>query len=53
MNVNPKVKAGGVAGAVTILVVYVAGLAGLDVPAEVASAFTVVVGTVAGYAKAA
>lgn len=53
MNVNPKVAAGGLAGAVTILVVYFAGLAGLDVPPEVASAFSVVVGAVAGYLKAA
>ena len=48
---KPKVVAGGVAGAFTIVVVYAAGLAGLDVPAEVASAFTVLVSFVAGYVK--
>ena len=49
MNVNPKVQAAGWAGAVTILLVWVAGLFGLDVPPEAASAFTVLVSAVAGY----
>lgn len=53
MTVNPKVQASGLAGAVTILVVYVAGLAGLEVPAEAASAFTVLVSAIAGYVKRA
>jgi hypothetical protein len=48
---RPKVVAGGIAGAVSILVVYGASLAGLDVPPEVASAFTVVVSFAAGYIK--
>jgi len=39
-----KVASGGVAASLTIIVVYVAGLLGLDVPAEVASAFTTLVG---------
>lgn len=38
-----KVAVGGAAGAVTIIIVWVAGLLGLDVPAEVASAFTVLI----------
>lgn len=38
-----KVAVGGAAGAITIIVVWAVGLAGLDVPAEVASAFTVLV----------
>lgn len=46
-----KVAAAGVAGSVTVIVVYIAGLLGLDVPAEVASAFTVLVATAAGYIK--
>lgn len=50
-EIHPKVAASGVAGAVTILLVYVAALVGLDVPAEVASAFTVVVSAAAGYMK--
>ncbi len=53
MNVNPKVAAGGAAGAVTILLVWVAGIAGLDVPAEVASAVTVLISFVASYLKSA
>jgi hypothetical protein len=53
LNVHPKVAAGGIAGSVTILLVWIAGLFGLDVPAEVASAFTVIVGAGAGYLKAA
>lgn len=53
MNVNPKVQAAGAAGAVTVLAVWVAGLFGLDVPPEAASAFTVLVATVAGYVKSA
>lgn len=52
-NVHPKVAASGVAGAVTILLVYVAALLGLDVPPEVSSAFTVVVSAAAGYVKSA
>jgi len=53
MTVNPKVAAGGIAGAVTILVVYIAGVLGLDVPPEVSSAFTTLVAFGAGYLKAA
>lgn len=51
MTINPKVKAGSAAGAATIVVVWAAGLAGLEVPPEVASAFTVLAGFVAGYRK--
>lgn len=51
MAPQPKVVAGGIAGALTIIVVWVAGLLGLDVPAEVASAFTVLVSFAAGYVK--
>lgn len=51
--VHPKVAAGSLAGALTILLVYVASLLGVDVPPEVSSAFTVVVSAVAGYIKAA
>lgn len=53
MNVNPKVAAGGVAGAVTILLVWIASMLGLDVPPEASSAFTVIVGVAAGYIKSA
>ena len=47
-----KVIAGGAAGAASIILVYVAGLCGLDVPAEVASAVTVLLSTGAAYIKA-
>jgi hypothetical protein len=47
-----KVVAGGAAGAASILVVYVAGLFGLDVPPEAASALTVLISTAAAYLKA-
>jgi uncharacterized membrane protein len=40
---STKVSVGAVAGAVSVLAVWVATVAGLDVPAEAASAFTVVV----------
>ena len=53
MAPQPKVAAGGIAGVLTILVVYAAGLAGLEVPGEVSSAFTVLVSFIAGYAKSA
>ena len=51
MNPQPKVVAGGIAGAFTIVLVWVAGMLGIDVPAEVASAFTVLVSFAAGYLK--
>lgn len=46
-----KVAAAGVAGSVTVIVVWIAGLLGLDVPPEVASAFTTVVAFGAGYIR--
>jgi hypothetical protein len=48
-DVHPKVAAGGIAGAVTIILVYIASLLGLDVPSEVAQAFTVVLSFAAGW----
>lgn len=53
MAPQPKVAAGGIAGALTVVLVYAAGVAGLDVPAEVASAFTVLVAFAASYLKSA
>ena len=47
-----KVIAGGAAGAASIVLVYAAGLFGLDVPGEVASALTVLISTGAAYLKA-
>lgn len=53
MKPQPKVAAAGAAGAVTIMLVWAAGLAGLDVPPEVASAFTVLISFAAGWLKSA
>jgi hypothetical protein len=53
MNVSPKVAAGGAAGAVTVVLVWVAGMFGVGVPPEVASALTVLISTGAGYLKSA
>ncbi len=44
-----KVTAGALAGAVTIIAVYVAGLFGADIPAEVASSITVLLTFAASY----
>lgn len=48
---HPKVAAGGIAGAASILIVFVLGQVGVDVPAEVASAITVLISGVAAYVK--
>ena len=50
-NPTPKVAAGGAAGAVTVVIVYVASLLGVEFPPEVASAFTVLISFGASYAK--
>jgi hypothetical protein len=44
-----KLTAAGIAGAVTTIGVWVAGLAGVDVAADVAAAFTTLLAVVAGY----
>lgn len=50
LDINPKVAAGGVAGAVTIILVWILNTgAGVDVPPEVASAITTVLSFAAGY----
>jgi threonine/homoserine/homoserine lactone efflux protein len=43
---NPNASVTAVAGAVTIVLIWVAGIAGLALPAEVASAFTTVVAAI-------
>lgn len=50
---HPKVAAGGAAGAASIVLVYVLGEFGLAIPAEVASALTVLIGFAGGYLKRA
>jgi hypothetical protein len=53
MNVSPKVAAAGWAGAVSVVIVYIAGLFGLEIPAEVSSALTTLIAVTAGYFKSA
>jgi hypothetical protein len=48
-----KVAAAGIAGAVTVLVVWIASIFGLEVPPEAASAFTTIIAFGAGYLKSA
>jgi hypothetical protein len=47
----PKVVAAGFAGAVTVILVWVAGMLGLEVPEEVAAAVTALLATGAAYLK--
>lgn len=51
MKPTQKVASGGLAGALTVIVVYVLGLLGADLPPEVASALTVLIGTGTAYIK--
>ena len=48
-----KVAAAGIGGAVATLIVYVAGLAGVEVPGDVGAAIATVVAFAAGYLKSA
>lgn len=48
-SIHPKVAAASIAGAVTVVVVFVAEQLGLSVPAEVASALTTILSFAAGY----
>lgn len=51
MNVLPhaKVATAGLAGACTIVIVWLLGIYGINVPPHVASAFTVIIGFIVGY----
>jgi|694.fasta_scaffold01820_29 hypothetical protein len=53
MNLNPKLKASAAAAAVTLVIVFVLGELGVDVPADVATAVTLILSVVAGYVKSA
>jgi protein-S-isoprenylcysteine O-methyltransferase Ste14 len=46
-----KVAAGGAAGAVTVLLVFIAGQFGLEVPPEAAAALTTLLAFAAGWLK--
>lgn len=50
---QPKVVAGGVAGAISIVLVYALGEAGISIPPEVASAITTILSFAGGYLKRA
>lgn len=49
MSNNTKVSIGATAGAFSVLAVWGASLAGLEIPPEIASAFTVVVTALLAY----
>lgn len=49
MAPSTKVAAGGVAGALTVLVVWILGLLHVPVPPEVVSALTVIISFIASY----
>lgn len=51
MNLNPKTTAAGIAGAATLLIVFILGQFGVEIPADVASAITVIIAFVAAYLK--
>lgn len=51
MKPVPKVAAAGIGGAVATLIVYGAGLAGVEVPGDVGAAIATVVAFAAGYLK--
>lgn len=53
MNLNPKTAAAGIAGAVTLVIVFILGQVGVDIPADVASAITVIIAFAAAYLKGA
>ena len=50
---NPKVQAGGAAGAASIVIVFIAGQLGLDVPGEVGAALATLIAVTAGWLKSA
>lgn len=53
MNLNPKTTAAGIAGAVTLVIVFVLGQLGVDIPADVAAAVTTIIAFAAAYLKSA
>lgn len=51
MNINPKVSAAGLAGAVTVILLYILSFWDVEVPSEVAAAITLIISVVAGYLR--
>lgn len=48
---KPKVKAAGAAGAASVLIVFVAGQFGLDIPPEAAAGITTLLAFAGGYLR--
>ena len=53
MNLYPKVGAAASGAAATLVIVFVMGQFGVTIPADVASALTLIVSVVAAYLKSA
>jgi hypothetical protein len=53
MNLNPKVGAAAIGAAATLVIVFVMGQFGVTIPADVASALTLIVSVAAAYLKSA
>lgn len=51
MTPTPKIAAAGGAGALALVLVWIAGLLGLDVPGTVEAAFALLISLGAGYLK--
>ncbi len=51
MNMNPKISAAAIAGAATVVLVWLCSLFGVSVPTDVASAVTLIVAIGAGYLR--
>jgi len=51
MNLNPKILSAGIAGAITVVLLWVLSMFGVNVPAEVASAVTIIVAFAVGYLR--
>jgi hypothetical protein len=51
MNLNPKTKAAAIGAAASLVIVFALGLLGVEVPADVASAVTLIVSVAAAYLK--
>lgn len=51
MNLNPKIASAGIAGAITVVLLWILSMIGVEVPVEVASAVTVIIAFAAGYLR--
>lgn len=51
MKPQPKIQAAGVAGSLAVVIVYLCGMLGVEMTAEVAAAVTTLLAFAAGYLK--